>query len=357
MTNKSLKRMIDLMGIKKPINEQTSNSTVELRKKSPNGKIYGIVRENRKYFIKESTDGINYEYIGGLGNKTKNQYQSYEEASRRLNIMFEDFNRSYGIQENNNMLSPDAITEKRFVLKSKKKKSTPAPEEEFGFGDDSGETEDEGTEEEFDFGGEEDTEEGTEEGTEEEFDFGGEEDTEEEDTEEGEEGTEEGEEGTEEGEEGTEEELDFGGEEDMEEEDTEEFDEDDEDYDLEDDPIKDIQRMTGKLGQKIRDTEDLSSDTMKWVAKSVISALDLENMDSNDKRDIIRSIKKGKNKSSDEESDFMGRGRNRQSYQENDSTDYMGMTSWDELTKEEKEEIISGMNNGIGGDELNQLKL
>ena len=37
--------------------------------------------------------------------------------------------------------------------------------------------------------------------------------------------------------------------------------------------------MTGKLGQKIRDTEDLSSDIMKWVAKSVLSALDLDQMD------------------------------------------------------------------------------
>jgi hypothetical protein len=236
-------------------------------------------------------------------------------------------------------------------LKSKKKKSTPAPEEETDFGGE------EDTEEEFDFGGGEETEEGTEEeNTEEsggEFDFGGEEDTEEEGGEEFDSGETEDED--------TEEELDFDGEEDTEEEDTEEFDEDDEDYDLEDDPIKDIQRMTGKLGQKIRDTKDLASDTMKWVAKSVISALDLENMDSNDKRDIIRSIKKGKNKSSDEESDFMGRGRNRQSYQEYDSMDYMGsnekMTSWDELTEEEKEEIISGMNNGIGGDETEPIEV
>ena len=252
MTNKDLKRMIGLMGIKKPINEGASNSNLELTKKSPNGKFYAITKENKKYFIKESVDGINYDYIGGLGNKTKNQYNSYEEATKRLNIMFEDFNRSYGIQENNDILSSDLITEKKFVLKSKKKKSKPAEEVSFG-------TEESGGDNEFDFGGdEEETEEGDEE---EEFDFGGDE----EETEEG----------------------------------------DDEDLDLEDDPIKDIQRMTGKLGQKIRDTEDLSSDTMKWVAKSVISALDLENMDNSDKKDIIRAIKKRKSEGSDEEFDFM----------------------------------------------------
>jgi len=171
MTNKDLKRMIDLMGIRKPINEQTSNSAVELQKKSPNGKVYGIVRENRKYFIKESTDGVNYEYIGGLGNKTKNQYQSYEEAVKRLNIMFEDFNRTYGVQENNDILSSDIITEKKFVLKSKKKKSTPAPAEKESFGE-TEETETEEGGEDFDFGGGEETD--TEEGGED-FDFGTEE--------------------------------------------------------------------------------------------------------------------------------------------------------------------------------------
>jgi len=319
MTNKDLKRMIELMGIKKPINENISNSAIELQKKSPNGKFYGIVRENKKYFIKESNDGIDYDYIGGLANKTKNQYQSYEEAVKRLNIMFEDFNRTYGVEKNNDILSSDIITEKKFVLKNKKKKTEPAKEtpaeEEFDFGGE------EGSEEEFDFGGEE----GSEEGSEEEFDFGGEEETEE----------------------GSEEEFDFGGEEETEEDSEEEFDEDDEDYDLEDDPIKDIQRLTGKLGQKIRDTEDLSSDTMKWVVKSVISALDLENMDSNDKKDIIRAVKKRKSESSDEEFDFM-------SYM----SKYDNMANWDELSEKEKEEILSGASNpNIAGDETEPIRV
>ena len=306
MTNKSLKRMLELMGNRNPIKENFSLSSIELQKKAPNGKIYGIVRENKKYFIKESVDGVNYDYINGVANKTKNQYSSYDDAVKRLNIMFEDFNRTYGIVENNDMLSSDVITEKKFVLKSKKKKTEPAVEEPATEEPTTEEpateepaTEEPATEEggdEFDFGGEEGTEEGTEEGGEEgaeeeggdEFDFGGEEEeTEEETTEEGGD------------------EFDFGGEEEETEEETTE--EDDEDLDLEEDPIKDIQRMTGKLGQKIRDTEDLSSDTMKWVAKSVIAALDLENMDDTDKKDIIRAIKKRKNEGSDEELDFMDR--------------------------------------------------
>jgi hypothetical protein len=65
------------------------------------------------------------------------------------------------------------------------------------------------------------------------------------------------------------------------------------------DTIKDIQKTTGKLGQQLRDTEDISSDMQKWVAKSVISALDLNTMDDADKDDVINALESGGN---DEES-------------------------------------------------------
>ena len=90
ITNKNLQRMISLMGNLNPINESKLSESVDLVKKSADGKFYGIVREGKKYFIKESTDGTNFNFIGGVANKTKNQYSSYEEATRRLNIMFED---------------------------------------------------------------------------------------------------------------------------------------------------------------------------------------------------------------------------------------------------------------------------
>jgi len=82
ITNKELQRMKNLMGIKKPINESNILSSTELIKEVSNGKFYGIVRENKKYFIKESNDGINFDFIGGLANKTKNQFESYEQAVR-----------------------------------------------------------------------------------------------------------------------------------------------------------------------------------------------------------------------------------------------------------------------------------
>ena len=245
LTNKDLQRMRELMGNRKPINESKSLSTVELIKKSPNGKYYGVIRENKKYFIKESNDGSNFDFIGGVGNKTKNQFESYEQAVRRLNLML----------ESSDVLTPDLIEEKKFVIKTKKK-SEPKSTDTFDFGGDKGEEEIP----DFNLGGNE---------SDKELDFG-------DDFEDNE----------------SDKELDFGG-------------DSEEDLSDKDDPIKSIQKMTGKLGQKIRDTEDLSSDTMKWVAKSILSALDLEGMDNEDKKDLIRTIKNDKVGGSDEEFDFM----------------------------------------------------
>jgi hypothetical protein len=293
ITNKELQRMRELMGNKKSINENINLSNIELKKKAPNGKIYGVVKEIKKYFIKESTDGINFDFIGGVANKTKNQYNSFEEAVRRLNLMIED----------SDVLTPDIIEEKKFVIKTKKKKiENPTPES----------TDDEAID--FDFGGAEDNESSD-------FDFGGD-------------GTEE-EGGEESGD------FDFDGEEDTTE--GEETEETDEDLDLEDDSedsIKVIQRMTGKLGQKLRDTEDKSSDLSKWVAKSVLSALSLEDMDSEDKKDLIRTIKKKKDEGSDEEFDFMDDEKIMTTpiitYMSNDD-----MVDWGRLSDEEKAKIVN----------------
>ena len=239
-----------------------------------------------------------FDYIGGLQNRTKNSFHSFEDATFKLNLMFNDINRSNGINESVDMKTFDFILEngvyilqeKKFILKQPKpKKQEPSTDfgstedtkggDEFDFG---GEGEDTGGDE-FDFGGEGDTKEGGDE-----FDFGGEgEDTT--DTEEGGD------------------EFDFGGEGDTEGGDTEggdEFDfgsegdtEDTSEFDSAEggDSIKDIQRTTGKLGQQLRDTEDLSSDMQKWVAKSVISALKLDTIDDADKDDIINAIEKGGN--------------------------------------------------------------
>jgi len=53
-------------------------------------------------------------------------------------------------------------------------------------------------------------------------------------------------------------------------------------------PLKLIQKLTGKLGQRLRDAqEDMESDDIKYVINSVVSALNLDKLDSEDKEEIL----------------------------------------------------------------------
>tara|TARA_R110001599_G_scaffold23120_3_gene85035 strand:+ start:15961 stop:18015 length:2055 start_codon:yes stop_codon:yes gene_type:complete len=277
--------MLELADIKPTINEGVGYKPFELIKKSVDGNTYAIVRENKNYYIKVTTtnEKINesdFDYLGGVANKNKKSFTSFEKATRHLNLMFEEINNHYNV-ENVNILESESLNEKKFVLKMKKKTSPnpiEEPKEEPSF-------EDEETEEEsFDFDEESEGEDN--------FDFEGDE---------SEEGEEESFDFDEEGDESSEgEEESFGFDDEDDEDSVEEF--GDEELELDDeDEIKDIQSTTGKLGQQLRDVEDISSDLQKWVAKSVLAALDLDDMDSQDKKDIIRTIKKSETEETDTE--------------------------------------------------------
>jgi len=313
MRKSTLQRMLQLADIKPVIKEsKITLSNFELVKESVNGKTYAIVRENNKYHIKEAQtkNGLtesDFNYVGGVMNKMKKSFHSYSDATKHLNLMFEEINNHHDVDVINILESDQLLNEKKFVLKlDKKKKSKPAPPAEEPVADEGGEEE-----EDFDFGTEE---EGDTEG-EEDFDFGGEEEG------------------------------------DTEETDVEEFgDEGDEDLELDDsdDEIKDIQSTTGKLGQQLRDVEDISSDMQKWVAKSVLSALDLDTMDSEDKKDIIKTIKKKKEEPAeeeggDEEFDFGGEEEEMEESYDNymggdydDDMDGMDGYDWDGVNVEDE---------------------
>jgi len=65
--------------------------------------------------------------------------------------------------------------------------------------------------------------------------------------------------------------------------------------------FKSIQKLTGKLAQKIRDysgEEELSSKDVKYVINSILSSLDLNSLDEEDKEEILTRF------DSDEESDY-----------------------------------------------------
>lgn len=98
--NEINERMKALMGIQ-TINENKKTSVVELTKMGPDGKVYGIVRENHEYYIKVTNKKNNiltedFSYIGGLQNKKQEAYPSYSKAIKQLNLKFNSLNEAYG---------------------------------------------------------------------------------------------------------------------------------------------------------------------------------------------------------------------------------------------------------------------
>lgn len=267
-------RTLDLMDKLTPINESVINASLEFIKRGPNGLVYTIIRENRKYFIK-SSDKTEFkiselDYTGGLQNKMNESYSTYEEALKHLNMKFHELNELYNVKDGYNLFEQDifeaedvsneetGVKEKKYKLKLSSEETpseeipTPSPEEPMGPGgeietpsieDVSAGSEEMGAEE---MGAEEMTSPETEEPA------------------------------------GTEEPME-----------TEE-DEEDIDIDEEEDPKKYIQKLTGRLGQKLRELSEVDPKLEKYVINSIISALHIDKMDKKDRIDVIKKFKKKK---------------------------------------------------------------
>ena len=111
--NEINERMKQLMGVA-PIVENLSRSAVELTKIGPDGKTYGIVRENHEYYIKVSDKTSNvtaedFKYIGGLQNKKLEAYPTYAKATKQLNLKFNSICESFDIVNTFNVLINDNL--------------------------------------------------------------------------------------------------------------------------------------------------------------------------------------------------------------------------------------------------------
>jgi hypothetical protein len=125
--NEKLNRMRELMG-GAPLNEDVKNSVVELTKLGPDGKVYGIVREGHNYFIKVTNKTSNilsedFNYIGGLMNKTSEAYPSYAKAIKQLNLKFMSLNEALGKSGNFNVFEDDNLLTEHHPYKSDQKLS------------------------------------------------------------------------------------------------------------------------------------------------------------------------------------------------------------------------------------------
>ena len=221
------------------VNESKADYTIQLA----DGKFYGIVNEKNGYIVKSGINESEMEYREPMQNRK--YHKSYSQAMKQINLLAGELNRIHEHDENINMIGE----QKKFVLKTPEAKMSdmgdapealPSPEpapEEGG--------------EELDLGLDMDTPEG-----EEELDL----------------------------------DMDLG--DDLPEP---EGGEDDEDV-----SFKMIQKLTGKLGQKLRtldSNEGLSSEDIKYVLNSVISAVNLENLSEEDLEDVLANFE-------DEEIDY-----------------------------------------------------
>jgi hypothetical protein len=137
-------RMKQLMDIT-PIKENVNRSVVELTKIGPDGKAYGIVKENQEYYIKVTDKTSNlvvedFEYIGGLKNKKSHAYPSYSKATKKLNMKFIDLaenaeDKIFNILRSDNLMEGEDINGKEAPVDKKTSGDNVAHGDEIGVDD------------------------------------------------------------------------------------------------------------------------------------------------------------------------------------------------------------------------------
>lgn len=94
------------------ISNTTKKTPVTESIEGPDGKIYAIIREGSKFYIKSANKGSelvteSFNYIGGYMNKKNNEFSSYNQASKNLELKVRSLNESYGINKPIELLNPD----------------------------------------------------------------------------------------------------------------------------------------------------------------------------------------------------------------------------------------------------------
>jgi hypothetical protein len=213
------------------VNESKSSSadyTIQLA----DGNFYGIVKEKSGYIVKKGINESELDYIEPM--KNRKYHKSYSQAMKKINLLAGELNRIHENVEGVNLIGE----QKKFVLKTPKPEPEAEPEMDLDLG-----VEEPAGEDEMDL----------------DLDLGIEEPAGEEEMD-----------------------LDL----DMEEPMGDEGDDDEGSF-------KAIQKLTGKLGQKLRTfdkNQGLSSEDIKYVLNSIISAVELEKLSEEDKEDILANF-------------------------------------------------------------------
>ena len=111
-----LERMTYLMGYDNHINESKKSNGIEYHTTGADGKEYGIIKEGVSYYIKTSTPDKaelveSYNYINGYDYRKENRYNSYNEATKQLELKLMNINESKGVHKDVTVANLNASTE------------------------------------------------------------------------------------------------------------------------------------------------------------------------------------------------------------------------------------------------------
>ena len=111
------------------VNEEAkpiSTYSLEYKAQAADGKYYGIIRENSKYFVKVATPGKEtiaeaYQYIGGVMNKANYEYNSYTNALKQFELKLGSINEAYDENRKVNVEALDPYKKEDLVIEGTEK--------------------------------------------------------------------------------------------------------------------------------------------------------------------------------------------------------------------------------------------
>lgn len=120
--DEQLKRMIHLMDYDNTLNEsKKTNNGIECHRTAADGKEYGIIKEGAYYYIKTTTpDKMNmvesYDYLNGFNRRNETRYNSYNSATKQLELHLMSINEAYGKHEDVTVANVDSSKEAFSIL-------------------------------------------------------------------------------------------------------------------------------------------------------------------------------------------------------------------------------------------------
>ena len=117
-----LKRIMEIARYNEvPKNEINENSTLDYTITLADGNTYGIVRERLGYIIKKGLNESTLDYSDSI--RHRKYHRSYSEAMKKLNLVAGELNRLYENTEGISLIGEQPESKKKFILKQNSPKS------------------------------------------------------------------------------------------------------------------------------------------------------------------------------------------------------------------------------------------